>query len=240
MEDAKSTGETRESKLLREFAHEIRTPLNSLMGFSAMMKRGGTPNPLSQEQIYDFSERINTATRRLLEICERVLDESIKGEPVIQKTDVDFNAFCPEIVRTFEHDATEQGLILNYAIAEDFPILYTDPVILYEVMSNLLSNAIKFTPKGGMVTVKGERDYRNQGLILIVQDTGKGIPATILMSLMKGGQVTTSFAHSSRKGWGQGIQFVQEKVELLGGTLEIENAMAGGTVACIRLPAEEE
>jgi sensor histidine kinase regulating citrate/malate metabolism len=90
------------------------------------------------------------------------------------------------------------------------------------------------------VSVKGELDYKNNGLILIVQDTGKGIPTTILMSIMKGGTVTTSYAHSHRKGWGQGIQFVQNKIKLLGGTFEIEKAMSGGTVACIRMPHKEE
>lgn len=239
MADTKEPGQSQELKLLREFAHEIRTPLNSMMGFSAMMTKGGTPNPLSDEQVYDFAGRINTATRRLLQVCERVLDEALQGHAVVNKEDIDFHAFCPEIVQTFEVDAELQGITLNYTIADDFPVLHTDPVVLYEIMSNLLSNAIKFTPKGGMVTVKGERDYKNNGLILIVQDTGKGIPATILMTLMKGGSVTTSYAHSERKGWGQGIQFVQEKVALLGGALDIENAMSGGTVACIRLPQKE-
>lgn len=227
---------TDHQSLLREFAHEIRTPLNAMLGFSAMMKKGALPEPLSQEQQFDYADRINGATRRLLEICERVLDEAVKGHAVVNKQDVDFNAFCPEIIGTFEIDAAEQGVTLSYTIDDDFPVLYTDPVVLYEIMSNLISNAIKFTPRGGLVMVKGHRDHKNQGLILIIQDTGKGIPTTILMSLMKGGAVTTSYAHSNRKGWGQGIQIVSEKVALLGGQLEIENAMNGGTVACIRMP----
>jgi len=238
MSDTKAPRRDVEHNLLREFAHEIRTPLNAMLGFSAMMQKGGMPKPLSEDTAFDYADRINTATRRLLQICERVLDQAVQGKAVIIKEDVDFHAFCPEIIRTFEIDANQRGVALNYMVADDFPVLRTDPVVLYEIMSNLISNAIKFTPKGGVVTVKGERDYKNHGLILIVQDTGKGIPTTILMSLMKGGTVTTSYAHSERKGWGQGIQIVHNKVRLLGGTLEIENAMSGGTVACIRMPRE--
>lgn len=238
MKETKSSDREVELELLREFAHEIRTPLNAMLGFSAMMKPGALPQPLSEERIFDYADRINVSTRRLLQVCERILDQAIQGQATVHMEDVDFMTFCPEIIRTFEVDAEERGVTLNYSIADDFPVLHTDPVVLYEIMSNLLSNAIKFTPKGGVVTVKGERDYKNDGLILIVQDTGKGIPATILMSLMKGGAVTTSYAHSDRKGWGQGIKFVHDKVKLLGGTLEIENAMSGGTVACIRMPAQ--
>ena len=238
MTDTKTNDKNLELALLREFAHEIRTPLNAMLGFSAMMKPGALPEPLTQERIFDYADRINVSTRRLLQVCERVLDQAVQGQVVVQKEDIDFHTFCPEIIRTFEVDAEERGITLNYTIADDFPVLHSDPVVLYEIMTNLLSNAIKFTPKGGVVTVKGERDYKNDGLILIVQDTGKGIPATILMSLMKGGAVTTSYAHSERKGWGQGLKFVHDKVKLLGGTLEIENAMSGGTVACIRMPAQ--
>lgn len=238
--DSKSNSEAKkEMALLREFAHEIRTPLNAMLGFSAMLKKGALPRDLSQDQVFDYAEVINSSTRRLLMICERVLDEAVTGKVTIKKEHIDFNAFCPEVLRTFEVDAKERGIDLKYSIAEDFPTLYTDPVVLYEIMSNLLSNAIKFTPKGGNVNVKGERDYKNNGLIMIVQDTGAGIPTTILRTLMKGSAVTTSYEHSRRKGWGQGIQLVKEKVELLGGKLEIEGAMGGGTVACIRLPHAE-
>lgn len=240
MADSHPPDDSRELKLLREFAHEIRTPLNAMMGFSALLKKDGMPTPPSQDRVYDYSERINASTRRLLQICERVLDSAVQDVDVLHKEDVDFRNLCPEIIRMFEVDAEEQGVALNYKIGDDFPILHTDPVVLYEILTNLISNAIKFTPKGGMVTVKGELDYKHNGLILIVQDTGKGIPATILMSLMKGNAVTTSYAHSSRKGWGQGMQFVKEKVNLLGGNFEIENAMSGGTVACIRLPIPQE
>jgi len=227
-----------EHKLLREFAHEIRTPLNAMLGFSALLKGDIGAKPPGESEVKDYAQRINTSTKRLLQICERVLDEAVQGHPVVRKEKVDFSKFCVEIVQVFEADAKEHDLNLNYTIADNFPIMNTDPVILYEMLSNLISNAIKFTPKGGMISVKGEVSFKDEDLILIVQDTGKGIPATIMMSMIKGGGMTTSYAHSERKGWGQGIQFVKEKAALLGGTLDIENAMNGGTVACIRLPRE--
>lgn len=224
--------------LLREFAHEIRNPLNALMGYSGMIMGQGQTR-LSPEQIVEYAERINTATRRLLEVCERTLDESVQGHRIVKHEPLNFKAFCPELVQTFEVEANERGVKLTYEIAEDFPVMHTDPVVLYEVMSNLIGNAVKFTPKGGSVVVKGEVSYKNEALILIVQDTGKGIPTTILRSLMKGERATTTYAHSHRKGWGQGMQTALEKIELLGGELEVESALGGGTVACVRLPMEQ-
>ncbi|MBF0246850.1 MAG: HAMP domain-containing histidine kinase [Alphaproteobacteria bacterium] len=227
----------REAKLLREFAHDIRTPLNAMLGYTAMMAgEGGTK--LSSDQVYEYAGVVNTATRRLLEICERALDEAVKGQTVVHVEDVNFTAFCIELVGTFEKDAEDHGVRLEYAIADDFPIMRTDPVILYEIMTNLVSNAIKFTPRGGKVSVRGEVNYREEALILVIQDTGKGIPSTILMSVMKGQPATMTFAHTHRKGWGQGLLIVQEKVKQLGGELRIESAANGGTVACIHLPKD--
>lgn len=227
-----------DKEILRHFAHEIRNPLNALLGYSQILKGDGGVE-LSAERVREYAECMNVATKRLLQVCERVLDEAIKGAAVVKKERVDFHEFCGEIVQTFDFDAKEQGVRLTYDIAADFPVLHTDPVLLYEIMSNLIGNAIKFTPKGGMVAVKGEVNYKNEALILIVQDTGKGIPTTILRSLMKGERVTTTFAHSHRRGWGEGMMLVQEKAQLLGGELEIESALGGGTVACIRLPMAE-
>lgn len=227
-----------ETDQLRHFAHEIRNPLNAMLGYSQILKGdvGVEPTP---QVVGECADRIYTATKRLLQICERVLDEAVQGQSIVHKEPVDFHKLCVEVVQTFEVEAEEQGVRLTYDIAADFPIMHTDPVLVYEIMANLIGNAIKFTPKGGLVMVKGEASYKNEALILIVQDTGKGIPTTVLRSLIKGESMTTSFVHSHRKGWGQGIQLVQEKARLLGGELEIESALGGGTVACIRLPMAE-
>lgn len=234
MSDDEKPAPKSDRELLREFSHEIRTPLNAMLGYSSLLKGDLGGKPPSHDVVQDYAERVNSSTRRLLQICERVLDEIVEGHTVIHKEDIDFNGFCTEIIRTFEFEAKEKGVNLSYSIDDHFPTLHTDPVILFEILTNLVSNAIKFTPKGGLVTVKGTLDHQNNGLILVVQDTGKGIPATILMGLMKGESATTSFAHANRKGWGLGLRIVREKAKLLGGVLEIRNAPNGGTVTCIR------
>jgi len=233
-----STYKKAEVERLRFFAHEIRNPLNAMMGYSGILM-GDCDSEVMPDQVKDYASRINTATRRLMHVCERVLDEAIEGRLIVRKERVDFTAFCIEMVETFEGDAQAQGVSLTYDIANDFPILQTDPVVLGEIMTNLIGNAIKFTPKGGFVSVKGEVNYKNEVLVLIIQDTGKGIPTTILNSLMKGDRVTTSYVHTNRKGWGQGMQTAQEKVKLLGGNLDIERALSGGTVVYVCLPMAE-
>lgn len=232
---AKLDVDARQLDLLREFAHEIRTPLTAMLGYTAFLKGEGEVE-LSAGQIQDFAGRLHTSTRRLLQITERVLDDAISGERQVRKEQVDFTALSGEILQTFEAEAEARGIALSQEIAENFPVLQTDPVVLYEILTNLISNALKFTPKGGAVSIKGEIDVHSNGLILVIQDTGSGIPASILMHMMQGAAVSTTSARAEQKGWGHGIQIVRRKAGLLGGNLLIENADQGGTVACIRLP----
>jgi len=222
-------------ELLSELAHEIRTPLTAMLGYTAFLKGDGEVE-LTPEQSKDIAQRLHASTKRLMQITERILDEAISGTTKVNKEQIDFTSFSDELIGTFEVDAKTRGIRLVHDIAENFPNLTTDPVLLYEMLSNLISNALKFTPKGGMVKIKGEVDIHSKGLILVIQDTGQGIPATILMRMLQGVSTTTSSARSDQKGWGKGVQMVRQKAELLGGILEIENAPQGGTVACIRIP----
>jgi len=237
MDEGAKPPQKTEMERLREFAHEVRTPLTAMLGYTTFLKGDGDVQ-LSPEQAKDFAERLNASTKRLLQITERVLDDAVSGTPNVKKEKVNFTALSSEILKTFEADAEARGITLVQEIADNFPILETDPVLLYEILTNLLSNALKFTPKGGVVKVKGDVDIHSRGIILVIQDTGSGIPASILMHLMQGTAATTSSAHGEQKGWGQGIQVVREKANLLGGMLEIQNAPSGGTVACIRIPRE--
>ncbi|MEG3618440.1 hypothetical protein V5T82_08250 [Magnetovibrio sp. PR-2] len=117
-------------------------------GCFEMIRGEGGVKP-SSDQIDDYAGHIGNASQVMLQICERVLDESIQGHPILKKQDVDFHMFCPEIVQTFEAEARCSGVDLSYVIEDGFPVLYTDPVVLFEIMSNLIGNALKFTPKGG-------------------------------------------------------------------------------------------
>jgi len=237
MTDAKSTDNDLELALLREFAHEIRTPLNAMLGFSAMMKPGALPQPLSEERIFDYADRINVSTRRLLQVCERVLDQAVQGQVIVQKEDIDFHTFCPEIIRTFEVDAESRGITLNYTIADDFPILHSDPVVLYEIMSNLLSNAIKFTPQGGNIDFSAHQED-DGALTIIVSDSGYGIPPDKQQTILEPFEQVSDIYTRNHEGSGMGLFLVNSLVTLHGGSLSIDSEVDTGTTITIRLPAE--
>ncbi len=104
-----------------------------------------------------------------------------------------------------------------------------------KIVLNLLSNAFKFTFDGGIaVELKSSPDRRTA--LLVVSDTGVGIPRSELPKLFERfhrieGQKSRSF-----EGSGIGLALVQELVRLHGGTVEVESGEGEGAVFTIAIP----
>jgi two-component system cell cycle sensor histidine kinase PleC len=98
-----------------------------------------------------------------------------------------------------------------------------------------MSNALKFTPRGGRITlsVSGLPDG---GQLLLVKDTGPGIPREEIPRVMQAfGQ--GSLAHQTAEGGtGLGLPIVQNLVSLHGGTFELRSEMRKGTEAVVVFP----
>jgi two-component system, sensor histidine kinase len=116
--------------------------------------------------------------------------------------------------------------------------LQADPVRLAQVFQNLLNNAAKFTPQGGRVSLRAERD--NGGVVVTVSDTGIGIPPQQL------GEIFNMFSQVDRSlerehaGLGVGLTLARRLVELHGGSIEAHSDGPGkGSRFVVRLPVAE-
>jgi signal transduction histidine kinase len=104
-------------------------------------------------------------------------------------------------------------------------------VAMRRCVRNLLDNAIKFTPPGGSVRVAcAPHDLR---VHLVVEDTGPGLPESMLVS------VFDPFTRSDDKtpGTGLGLATVKRYIEAFGGGVWLENRPEGGLRAFSVLPA---
>jgi two-component system cell cycle sensor histidine kinase PleC len=230
-----NTGEnTGVDRILRDFAHEIQTPLNAMLGYSQLIGTSLKPG-CDLDKITEYNETLKTATTRLMLICERVLNDAVAGEVLVRKEEVDAKRLALNVAETFKALAAERGVNLVCDFPANFPTLMTDPLLLSQVLSNLISNAVKFTPAGGLVKVKGEISNHDDALIFVIQDTGTGIPADLLVRMRNGEKVSTAHTHG-HKGWGRGLQIVNDICLKLGAELRFEPARSGGTVAMVSVP----
>ena len=102
-------------------------------------------------------------------------------------------------------------------------------------MWNLLSNALKFTPDGGTVTVSLR--FGHKQVLLVVADTGCGIPAGDMETVFDG------YLHPERlavlpSGLGLGLPLCRCIAEGHGGRLLLDSKEGQGTTVTLALPDE--
>lgn len=218
-----------------KLAHEIKNPLTAIVGFTQVMSDRSREN-VTLLQMRNWAEIVHESALSLSQICERALEEESTSSDIVRIENVDFREFGKNIVAQFQEEAKSQGVTLDLKISDNFPILKTDPILLTQMLNNMISNAIKFTPRGGSVHVNGEVDLSSNALILVVQDTGQGIPSDILLALRRGEQVTTSSDSSKYKGWGIGLKIIAENAQKLDCNFELYCPKEKGTVALLKFP----
>ena len=125
----------------------------------------------------------------------------------------------------------QKELVLRLEGLETVPSIVADENKLYSALYNLVHNAIPEVPAHGSITIRGGLDTNKQGILLTVQDTGKGMPPEVRESLFTGRRV-------SRKagGTGLGMKIVKDVIDLHSGQITVDSQEGKGTTFHIRLP----
>jgi signal transduction histidine kinase len=112
-----------------------------------------------------------------------------------------------------------------------------DPTRLGRVLANLLENAVKYSPYGGVIVVRVDRERGSAGdfAILEIQDPGIGIPADDVERIFERFQ-RASNVEGRVSGTGIGLASALHIVESHGGSMTAESQEDAGSVFRVRLP----
>lgn len=107
-----------------------------------------------------------------------------------------------------------------------------DPNRLRQVVRNLIENAYRHTPDGCHVLVRAtpEPDH----LVVTVADDGPGLPAHLRESVLRPYRRGTH--PPGTRGSGLGLYVVNELVQAMKGTLDVDSQPGSGTTFTVRLP----
>lgn len=217
-----------------ETNHELRTPLNAICGMSDAI-RLETFGPLGNEKYKEYAHNIHQAGQHLLGIMDNRLSMSRieAGAEAMVVEDVNVGSVIEETSKILETVAGKAGVTLDVTIEPDLPIIETDKGKLRQVMVNLLTNAIKYTPPKGRVLLTAKRNEKKGVLVLVVSDTGVGMTAEDLHSVMK---PYHRIPRGDEEGSGLGLPIAKKLVEMMGGTIELRSLKGRGTSVQIELP----
>ncbi|MGA3026051.1 MAG: ATP-binding protein [Bryobacteraceae bacterium] len=220
-----------------DVSHELRTPLTVIRGQLEVALLSAKSEEQYREAMLaalEDVERLSHIVRALL-----LLSQSETGQLVLQMTELDLAAMTHDFVEEFQVSAEEKHVRLTTDLPEVCPMT-ADRVQLERLISNLLSNALKYTPDGGSVHVRLDREFRVAGtepatVRLTVEDTGVGIPAEHLQHIFDRFYKVPSA--DSEKGLGLGLSFVKWIVQAHGGAIDVESRVNEGTRFTVTLPA---
>jgi signal transduction histidine kinase len=222
------------SEFLANMSHELRTPLNAVIGFSDVLEQRlfGELSDRQSEYVRDIA----SSGRHLLDLVNEILDlskveagrmELEPGEFALAETIRGTLAFVRE-------RAARQTIELAADVPPDLGTVVADERKIRQVLLNLLSNAVKFTPDGGTIAVRAQR---NNGEVQVsVRDTGIGIAPEDQAKVFDEFQQVGKASDRSREGTGLGLTLAKRFIELHGGRIWVESELGKGTTFTFAIP----
>ncbi len=203
--------------------HEVGNFLNNTdMALSGLKREDLSERGQKILRILDNeAERVKVFIQRFLQFAKK---------PELNLARRPLGPIVREVLDVYRDTAESRGIRLELDWPEDVPAVTVDAGMISQGLHNLVKNSLDaMDGKGGVVSVRGERD-RNT-LVLTVTDTGQGIDPEIRERIFE-----PFFTTKGTGGTGLGMPIVKTIVEAHRGTVECRSEVGRGTAFVIHLP----
>jgi signal transduction histidine kinase len=221
--------EAKRRDLVTAVSHDLRTPLAGLRATVEAIEDGVVDDPPSlRRYVAEMRRSVDSLVVLIDDLFELVQLDAGAIEAESERIRLD------EVVRSAvaacESQAHEKGLVIETAL-NGADAANCSPRVT-RVLQNLLQNAIRHTPADGSVRVTARRG--TEGLEVVVEDTGEGIPPEALLRVFepfwRGDPARTG------AGTGLGLALSKRIVEALGGDIRVESEPDRGSRFAVLVP----
>jgi len=216
---------------ISDVSHELRTPLSAMKLMLETVQVSDDDAEARALFLPQIAGEVERMIRLVVDLLELARSES--GAITPRREPFDLGEVAMSTVNTFAQRADELGVALDVEAPEPV-IVDADREQLIQVAVNLVDNALRHTPAGGSVTVEARREGADA--LLVVKDTGVGIPFDDLPRIFERFYVVDRSRSRDRGGTGLGLAIAKHLVEGHGGTLVAESVYGRGAIFTMRLP----
>jgi signal transduction histidine kinase len=208
--------------------HDLRQPLHALGLFATTLR-----NSIMEASKRQLVEQIQQSIESLESLFDDLLDISRLDAGQVKPRVEHFKAslVLNRIRATYTPTASEKGLRLRVQSSD--LTLFTDPALLFRILSNLVANAVRYTNQGGVLV--GLRRHKDK-IRVEVWDSGIGIPDDQQEKIFEEFYQLNNPERDRRKGLGLGLSTVRRVATLMGCPLTVRSRFGKGSVFAVEVP----
>ena len=228
------TDHHRIDQLRRDFianlSHELRTPVGAVSLLAEMLfdeENAETRTQLNHRLMLELGRMTNTIDD-LLELSRIESDTQNFSETIV------FQDLVVDALARTRVAAEARGVDIGSVVPDDPIETCGNPDQLLSALVNLIDNAVKYSEPGDSVSV---RSYLDDDVVaLIVQDTGRGIPARDIDRIFERFYRVDRSRDTTTGGTGIGLSIVRHVALNHGGTVGVESVEGEGSTFRLDLP----
>ncbi len=222
------------SDFINNMTHEFKTPISAI---SLACQALNDKDVRKTDKLYQsYITMIDEENKRLVSMTEKMLQTALieKGKLKLNFSGMDIHEIiCNAIDKISLQLKNRHGKIIKNFHAES-AYIKVDKTHFNNLVFNLLDNAIKYTVNTPEIIVTTNNNEK--GIILTVEDNGVGISKALRKKIFDNlYRVSTGNIHDV-KGFGLGLSYVKNIIELHGGNIDLESEPGKGSKFIIFLP----
>jgi PAS domain S-box-containing protein len=229
----------RKDEYLAMLAHELRNPLAATSNAVRLMEDAGPGSPAYARALAVLKRQIQQQRRMVDDLLD--VSRLTRGAYEVRPVPMDLAALC-RLTLNDHHDALMGGGHTLSASLPEKPVwVHGDEARLAQVLVNLLTNAVKFTEAGGRIEVQLETQEENRQAMLVISDTGIGVPPELLPRIFEPFTQGEQTLARSSGGLGLGLALVKRLVSLHAGEVRAHSPGRGqGATFTVLLPLADQ
>ena len=215
---------------LSNMSHDLRTPLNAIIGYTTLANQEG----VTSEGKSEYIDKIETASRQLLDIVNDVLDMSRieSGKFSLEPTCVNLENCVQEACDLVRIQLEAKQIELSASCDVSHKWVLCDKVMLDRALMNLLCNAGKFTEENGSVSLELKEltsSDETGSYEIRIKDTGIGMSPEFVERLFVPFERERTSTVSKIQGTGLGLAITKNIVDMMGGNITVQTEEGKGT-----------
>lgn len=217
------------SHFLASASHDLRQPVAAIGLLTDLLQ-----SRVTDPALRSLTDRLTRAVNSMESLLKGLLDLSRldSGTVDVQRRRVMLQPLLEAVTNHEMESARHKGLRLR--IRPTTATVWTDPVLLEQVLRNLVGNAIRHTTRGGVLV--GMR-RRGNTWVLQVWDSGPGIEPADQPRIFEAFVQLANPARERSQGLGLGLAIVQRAAVLLDHAVSLRSEVGRGSVFSVTMPA---